>query len=154
MTELKDPRLELIVERGIPDVLGHPESLRQVLTNLLSNAVKFVFPGASPRIRISAQTRESWVRLTVEDNGIGIAPEYHERIFHVFERLHRPELYPGTGIGLAIVHRAVEKMGGRVGVDSELGKGSRFWFELPEAAPSAGTKAPMKGELPGSERRR
>jgi len=151
--ELKDHRPEFVVERGIPDVLGHPESLRQVMTNLLSNAVKFVFPGASPHIRISAQTRDSWVRLTVEDNGIGIAPEYHERIFHVFERLHRPELYPGTGIGLAIVRRAIDKMGGRVGVDSQLGKGSRFWFELPLAARSAESKAPVKGRLPGSERR-
>jgi len=71
------------------------------------------------------------VRLWVEDNGIGIAPEYHERIFRVFERLHDIEAYPGTGIGLAIVRKGAERMGGRVGVESEVGKGSRFWVELP-----------------------
>lgn len=146
--ELRAQRAELTVERGIPDVLGQAEILRQVVTNLLSNAAKFVEPGATPRIRVAAQTRDSWVRLTVEDNGIGIAPEYQGRIFKVFERLHRPELYPGTGIGLAIVDRAIEKMGGRLGVESELGKGSRFWFELPVAS----TGAPAAGEVSGRER--
>jgi signal transduction histidine kinase len=131
-SELRDQGAQLTVEGGIPDVLGHAESLRQVVTNLLSNAAKFVPPGGAARIRVAAQTRDTWVRLTVEDNGIGVAPEYQERIFHVFERLHQPELYPGTGIGLAIVHRAIQKMGGRVGVESEFGKGSRFWFELPQ----------------------
>jgi signal transduction histidine kinase len=73
------------------------------------------------------------VRLWIEDNGIGVAPEHHERIFGVFERLHRATDYPGTGIGLAIVRKAVERMGGRVGVESALGKGSRFWVELAAA---------------------
>jgi signal transduction histidine kinase len=67
----------------------------------------------------------------VEDNGIGIAKEHQERIFGVFERLHRPEAYPGTGIGLAIVRKAMERMGGRAGVESEPGRGSRFYLELP-----------------------
>ena len=151
-SELRDQRAQLVVEGGIPDVLGHAESLQQVVTNLLSNAAKFVPPGGAARIRVAAQTRDTWVRLTVEDNGIGIAPEYQERIFHVFERLHRPELYPGTGIGLAIVHRAIQKMGGRVGVESELGKGSRFWFELPQV-PSpqpAGAEAALPRTEAGS----
>jgi PAS domain S-box-containing protein len=148
--ELRDLGAELTIEAGIPDVLGHAESLRQVVTNLLSNAAKFVSPGVPPRIRVAAQTRDTWVRLTVEDNGIGIAPEYHERIFRVFERLHRPELYPGTGIGLAIVHRAIEKMGGRVGVDSAIGKGSRFWVELPQA-PSPKAAAPTDASRRASE---
>jgi signal transduction histidine kinase len=72
------------------------------------------------------------VRLWVEDNGIGIAPEHRQRIFKVFERLHGEESYPGTGIGLAIVKKGVERMGGRVGVESDPGHGSRFWIELPE----------------------
>jgi PAS domain S-box-containing protein len=147
-SELRDQRAELTIEGGIPDVLGHDESLRQVITNLLSNAAKFVPPGAAPRIRIAAQTRDSWVRLTVEDNGIGVEPEYHERIFRVFERLYRSELYPGTGIGLAIVLRAIQKMGGRVGVESELGNGSRFWFELPQAPPPY--RAPVEGDQSSS----
>jgi light-regulated signal transduction histidine kinase (bacteriophytochrome) len=76
---------------------------------------------------------EMALRPTVEDNGIGIAPEHHERIFRVFERLHRSSDYPGTGIGLAIVRKAMERMGGTSGVESQLGQGSRFWIELPRA---------------------
>ena len=70
------------------------------------------------------------IRLWVEDNGIGIAPEHQKRIFGVFERLHGIESYPGTGIGLAIVQKGVERMGGKVGVESQLGQGSRFWIAL------------------------
>ncbi len=73
------------------------------------------------------------IRLWVEDNGIGIEPKYQERIFQVFERLHGAETYPGTGIGLAIVHKGVERMGGQVGLESQLGQGSRFWIELQQA---------------------
>lgn len=78
-----------------------------------------------------AEQRDGRVRLWVEDNGIGIAPEHHERIFRVFERLHRAADYPCTGIGLAIVRKAMERMGGSAGVESELGRGRRFWVELP-----------------------
>jgi signal transduction histidine kinase len=74
-----------------------------------------------------------FVRLWIEDNGIGILPEYHERIFRMFERLHSVSAYPGTGIGLAIVRKGVERMGGRVGVESAGTNGSRFWMELPAA---------------------
>lgn len=78
----------------------------------------------------SCQSPKQWVRLWVEDNGIGIDPEHQERIFQVFERLHGTEVYPGTGIGLAIARKGVERMGGRVGVESQLRQGSRFWVEL------------------------
>ena len=74
------------------------------------------------------------VRLWVEDNGIGIDPQYLDRIFGVFQRLHSTAEFPGTGVGLAIVQRAVERMGGALGVESEPGKGSRFWIELPRAS--------------------
>lgn len=131
--ELRDRQAQVTVEPGMPDVLGHEKMLRQVISNLLSNAAKFVAAGTAPRIRVAAQTRGSWVRLVVEDNGIGVSAEYHERIFKVFERLHRAEVYVGTGIGLAIVKRAIERMGGQVGVESEVDKGSRFWIELPQA---------------------
>jgi signal transduction histidine kinase len=76
------------------------------------------------------------VRLTVQDNGIGISPQHHERIWNVFERLHDRDAYPGTGIGLAIVKRAMGRMRGSYGVDSDMGKGSKFWIELPDAAQS------------------
>ena len=99
----------------------------------LANGIKFVPPDRTPEVRVRAERRDGLVRLWVEDNGIGIAPEHHERIFRVFERLHRSSDYPGTGIGLAIVRKAMERMGGSAGVESELGRGSRFWIELPRA---------------------
>ena len=118
-------------------VHGHPPMLAQVVANLLSNGVKFVSPGTSPLVSVASEKRDRSLRLWVQDNGIGIAPEFQERIFGVFERLHREEEYPGTGIGLAIVRKAVERMGGVTGVDSNLGRGSRFWIELPVAIPTA-----------------
>jgi PAS domain S-box-containing protein len=84
-------------------------------------------------LTLSQNTDEHWVRLWVEDNGIGIEPNFQERIFQAFERLHGVETYPGTGMGLAIVRKGVERMGGRVGVESQLGQGSRFWIELRQA---------------------
>jgi signal transduction histidine kinase len=83
---------------------------------------------------VRAEERSDRVRVWVEDNGIGIRPEYREKVFRVFERLHGQKAYPGTGIGLAIVKKGVERLGGRVGVESEPGRGSRFWFELPKEA--------------------
>jgi signal transduction histidine kinase len=103
--------------------------LRQVLANLVSNALKFVDSDVRPRVTIRSESRGPVVRLWVEDNGIGIAEEHQERIFGVFERLHGIETYPGTGIGLAIVRRATERMGGQCGVESAPGEGSRFWVE-------------------------
>jgi signal transduction histidine kinase len=104
--------------------------LVQILANLLSNAVKFVAPGVQPQIKVWAQEQDNWVRLWVEDNGIGIEPKYQEQIFGVFERLHGRETYPGTGIGLAIVRKGAERLGGQAGVESVPTQGSRFWVEL------------------------
>ncbi|MFN3486085.1 MAG: sensor histidine kinase [Planctomycetota bacterium] len=121
------------VDAGLPAVRAHRAMLTQVIVNLLSNAIRFVGRGVEPRVRIRGEPRAGRVRLWVEDNGIGISAEHHERIFHMFERLNRQEDYPGTGIGLAIVRKAMERMGGAAGIESELGRGSRFWIEL-EAA--------------------
>ena len=123
----------ITVTPQLPHVVGHRATLMQVLTNLLSNALKFVAPGTRPQVRVFAEGRDRSIRLWVEDNGLGIAPEHQTRIFLPFERLHGPEPYPGTGIGLAIVRKGVERMGGTAGVDSEPGRGSRFWIELPAA---------------------
>ena len=103
-----------------------------MLANLLSNALRFVAPEVRPEIRFWAEERPHTVRLWLEDNGIGIAPEHHRRVFRIFERLHGAT-YGGTGIGLAIVRKGVERMGGSVGLESALGTGSRFWIELPRA---------------------
>jgi PAS domain S-box-containing protein len=122
------------VERPLPRVLGHGAVLNQVLGNLIGNALKFVPPGVTPRVKVRAEDRGATARIWVEDNGIGIRPEHHERVFRVFERLHGHKAYPGTGIGLAIVKKGVERLGGTVGLESEPGGGSRFWFELPAVA--------------------
>ncbi len=128
---LRDSQAELTVDEPLPVVVAYRPTLVQVLTNLLTNAVKFVRPGVRPRVHIYAENRDRRVRLWIEDNGIGIAPEHRQRIFQIFERLHSVSSYPGTGIGLAIVRKGMERMGGAVGLESEVGQGSRFWIELP-----------------------
>jgi signal transduction histidine kinase len=128
--EIRESGAQLIVEQPLPTVMGHYATLLQVVANLLTNAVKFVAPGVQPRVRMWSEERENKVCLWAGDNGIGIAPKDQQRIFRVFERLHGRETYPGTGIGLAIVHKGVRRMGGQVGVESEIGQGSRFWVEL------------------------
>jgi signal transduction histidine kinase len=114
-------------------VLAHEPSLSQVISNLLSNAVKFVAPGTHPRVLIGFEATSSTVRLWFQDNGIGIKREYQQRLFGMFERLHPEREYEGTGIGLAIVRKAMERMNGRVGMASDGVSGSRFWIELPPA---------------------
>jgi signal transduction histidine kinase len=114
-------------------VNAHPQVLTQVVLNLLSNAFKFHARGNTPAVEITAEERDGMVRVSVRDNGIGIAPQHQERIWNVFERLHDRDAYPGTGIGLAIVKRAVLRMQGKYGVESEVGKGSTFWIDLPKA---------------------
>jgi len=114
-------------------VIGHRVVLGQIVASLIANAVKFTAAGAPPRVRVRRERSGERVRLWVEDHGIGIAPEHHERIFRAFERLHGVREYPGTGIGLAIVQKGAARLGGRVGVESEPGRGSRFWVDLAPA---------------------
>ncbi len=121
---------KFIIDPDISDVMGHPFLLEQCLSNLISNAAKFVQPGVAPEVRIRTEPRGNQVRLWIEDNGIGIDPDYHRKIFSMFERVGDLHRYEGTGIGLAIVNRAVQRMGGVCGVESALGKGSRFWVDL------------------------
>jgi signal transduction histidine kinase len=120
----------------LPDVMAHEPSLMQVISNLLGNAVKFVRPGTRPRVTIGCDAQHGRARLWVQDNGIGIAPEYQQRLFGLFERVHTDQVFEGTGIGLAIVRKAVERMAGTVGVISDGTSGSRFWIELPLAQPA------------------
>jgi signal transduction histidine kinase len=127
----QEPQASVIVELPLHPVLGHEAPLTQCIYNLLSNAVKFVEAGKKPIIRIRSQKADSHVTLWFEDNGIGIPKDAQRRMFLMFQRLHRPDQYEGTGIGLAIVRKAVERMGGSAGVDSDEGAGSRFWVRLP-----------------------
>jgi signal transduction histidine kinase len=128
---VQERQAEIIVERPVPNVLGCATILNQVFANLLTNALKYTEPGRAPQVRVFGERQNTRVILRVMDNGIGIEPRYHERIFQVFERLHGYSYYPGTGVGLAIARRAVQRMSGRIWVESELGKGSCFCVELP-----------------------
>ena len=117
----------------LPDVLGHEPSLTQAFSNLISNAVKFVGPNVTPKVRIWGELNDGQVRVCVGDNGIGVDPKYQHRLFQMFERLHPYLNYDGTGVGLAIVRKAVDRMGGKVGVESDGINGSEFWFEVQAA---------------------
>jgi PAS domain S-box-containing protein len=137
---LRAPRVQIEVKQPLLPVIGHDAFVSQALSNLMTNAVKFVPQDRRPHVRVWTEPFADqagaldWVRIWVEDNGLGIAPEDQRRIFRIFERIHSVQEFPGTGIGLAIVQRAVERMGGNVGVQSTVGEGSRFWITLPAAA--------------------
>ncbi len=115
----------------LPVVLGGPHQLTQVFQNLIGNALKFRRLSEAPRIRVSCTAAESEWHLSVADNGIGMEPHATARIFGVFQRLHSRSEYPGTGIGLAICHRIVERHGGEMRVESTPDQGSEFFFTLP-----------------------
>jgi len=133
-TEIAAREAQVSVPGNLPVVTGHRTTLGQILNNLISNAVKFVASEVLPQVTVFSVSMDGCAHLTIEDNGIGIPVEHRERIFAVFERLHGSEQYPGTGIGLAIVRRGIERMGGGVRVESAPGGGSRFTVELPLAA--------------------
>src|SRR2546423_13019460 len=131
---LHAPGAEIRLDGPIPAVLASPAALTQVVSNLLGNAVKFVEPGVKPKVRIWPEKMpDHMIRLWFEDNGIGIPKEAQEKVFMMFQRLNASDQYEGTGIGLAIVRKAVERMGGTAGVESETLKGSRFWIQLRRA---------------------
>jgi PAS domain S-box-containing protein len=114
----------------LPEVMADSSQLGQVFQNLIANGLKF-HSGKAPKIHISAEKKEKEWLFSVKDNGIGIDPQYSQKIFEVFKRLHRKEEYSGTGIGLSICKKIVERHGGRIWVESELGKGAIFYFTLP-----------------------
>jgi signal transduction histidine kinase len=138
---IRSTHAEISVERPMPDVVCDRGILIEVMDALLTNALKFVAPGLTPKVRIYCLSTEQRVRLFVADNGIGIPPEYVDRVFRMFERLDPNHPQAGTGIGLAIAAKGVERMKGVIGVDSEVGKGSCFWIDLPRAAKTASLDA-------------
>ncbi len=122
------------VEVGdLPTVLADRPQLEQVFANLIGNAIKYRRPDVPLEVRVSARRENGWWEFAVADNGIGIDPEYFDRIFVIFQRLHTKDAYPGTGIGLALVRKIVGRHGGAVRVESVPGAGSTFFFTLPVA---------------------
>jgi signal transduction histidine kinase len=122
------PLARVRIKRPLPRLLANEAGLTQCFSNLLGNAVKFVPKGRVPEVTIRAESADGRVRIWFEDNGIGIAPEMHDRVFGMFQRLSKD--YEGTGIGLALVKKTAERMQGRVGFESSPGHGSRFWLEF------------------------
>jgi chemotaxis family two-component system sensor kinase Cph1 len=120
-----------VTHDDLPTVLAEPTQLTQLFQNLIGNAVKFRREGEDPRIHVGCRRDNGHWLFRVQDNGIGIDPEFHEKVFLIFQRLHGREKYPGTGIGLAICKKIVEQHGGRIWIDSKVGEGSTFCFTLP-----------------------
>jgi signal transduction histidine kinase len=132
--DIQRTRAQIQLPSEYPVVVGNRVMLTQIVANLLSNAIKYVPPGKQPKVEVWTQQQDGKARVVFCDNGIGVAPQDQERIFAPFERLHGAERYSGSGIGLAIVKKGVERMNGRTGVESQVGKGSKFWIELPKAS--------------------
>ena len=123
----------------LPSLRADATQLAQLFQNLIGNAIKFNCANP-PRIHVSAvREGRNWV-FSVGDNGIGIEPQYADRIFVIFQRLHRSEVYPGTGIGLALCKRIVETHGGKIWVQSKPGEGSIFFFSIPDSYPVTGER--------------
>ena len=129
--QFQEARERITIQGLIPVVRANPALLTQCFSNLLNNALKFAQPGHPATIRIYAEDRGKQARIWFEDNGIGIPEESQAQIFKMFHRLNQD--YEGTGIGLALVRKAAQRMRGTVGVESKAGQGSRFWLELGEA---------------------
>lgn len=128
---IRETGADVKVMSELPHIRSHEQILHQTFLNLITNAIKYVEPDQKPVIEIWHQLNEDSIEVYFKDNGIGIDEKYHERIFKIFERLHGLDKYPGTGIGLAVVKKGLEKIGGDVAVASDPGKGSTFWITIP-----------------------
>jgi PAS domain S-box-containing protein len=132
-SEIEEQGITIEVNVPCTSVTAEVDGLAQVLRNLLDNAIKFSSGVPAPRIEIGGRGEENTCILWVRDNGVGFDPKYQDRIFEIFQRLHSPEEYPGTGIGLAIVRQGMKRLNGRVWSESKLGEGAVFYIEIPKA---------------------
>ena len=126
----KESNAEILIQEPLPTIVGDKSQMMHVFQNLVANGIKFN-DNESPKIVVSAQEDENGWIFSVSDNGIGILPEYQAQIFEIFKRLHDRDKYPGTGIGLAICQKIVERHGGEIWVESSKGNGSIFYFSIP-----------------------
>jgi signal transduction histidine kinase len=133
--ELGERKIDFVVNVDGGSVVGDVNRLAQALRNYLDNAIKFTSNSVEPQIEIGAEEMDKDTRVWVRDNGVGFDMKYHDKIFEIFTRLHRDEEYAGTGIGLAIVRKAVERMKGRVWAESSPGRGATFYLEIPKGEP-------------------
>jgi light-regulated signal transduction histidine kinase (bacteriophytochrome) len=143
---LEEAKAEVLPEAGnrtihwevaaLPEVEADPVLLRQVFANLLSNAIKFTRQAPRPVIEVGSREEEGRIVIFVRDNGAGFDPRFADKLFGVFQRLHRQDEFEGTGIGLATVQRIVHKHGGRVWAESQVNQGATFYFSLPMKAKS------------------
>lgn len=129
--EIEKHNIIISKDLGCPILYSDREALTQALRNLIDNAIKFTFDRPEPKIIIRSKTVEDRCLISVEDNGVGFDMQYHDKIFEIFQRLHLSEDYPGTGVGLALVRKAVDRLGGKVWAESEPGVGSTFYMDLP-----------------------
>jgi light-regulated signal transduction histidine kinase (bacteriophytochrome) len=127
---MQEKHVQLVVDPALPTLTADPVRLGEVFANLISNAIKYNDKPV-PTIEIGGKAVDGWYEFCVRDNGPGIAPEYHEKIFEIFQRLGKKEEHEGTGVGLTIVKKIVELHKGRVWVDSALGQGTTFYFTIP-----------------------
>ncbi len=147
-SEIQQSRAMIVVDSPLALVHADATGLFQVFSNLITNAIKFTRPGSTPVVQLRAEHLGDRVRIWVEDEGIGIKPAHQERIFNLFERLHTTNEYPGTGIGLSLVRKAVARMGGACGVESAPGEGCRFWVDLQPAHHAVAISHPARRENP------
>ena len=133
--DIEQCRIEVTVDLPFQTIESDPETLRQVLANYLDNAIKYSKKDTAGTVTIGGRQDDDYWTVWVKDSGIGFDPKYLDRIFEIFQRLHRVEDYPGTGVGLAIVRKAVERIGGRVRADSTPGKGATFYLDIPKTNP-------------------
>ncbi len=131
--KISDPGREIKFDlNGLPSAKGDPAMMHRVFGNLIANSLKFTLPREKPVIEVGAEEKEDENVYFIKDNGVGFDPRYKDKLFQVFQRLHKTEDFPGTGVGLAIVKRVVRRHGGRVWAEGEKDKGATFYFALPK----------------------